>query len=159
MDYASVWCLLQCAFPGFTDRAIKVLSVAREQADALHQKLVTPEHVLQALAAVEPGVGRVALERLGIDFEREGAQIAAIVQVVPRMLPDDYHSFSDDAERLIAEAKVASKELGHRYVDTEHLVCGLLRCGPCAAGNFLRTRRITVERFREKALGLVADNE
>ncbi|HYV36290.1 MAG TPA: Clp protease N-terminal domain-containing protein [Gemmataceae bacterium] len=159
MDYASVWCLLQCAFPGFTDRALKVLSVAREQADALHQKLVTPEHVLQALAAVEPGVGRVALERLGIDFERESAQIAAIVPVVPPMPPDDFHSFSEDAERLIAEAKAASKELGHRYVGTEHLVLGLLGCGPCTAGDFLRTRGITVERFRETAMGLLADNE
>jgi ATP-dependent Clp protease ATP-binding subunit ClpA len=114
MDIASVWSLLQCAFPCFTDRTLQVLSVAREQAETMHHTLVTPEHMLLALATIKPGVGSIALERLGIDYTREAAQIAALVSAAPPMPPVDYQAFSEEAERLLAQAKAVSKELGDR---------------------------------------------
>jgi ATP-dependent Clp protease ATP-binding subunit ClpC len=158
MDYAAVWSLLQCFLPDFTDRAVKLLSVARDEAEARHHALVTPEHVLLALVAIEPGVGRVALERLGFDFQREKQAIVALVVGAPPGSPNRGQSFSEEVKRMIVLAAAASKELGHEYVGTEHLIVGLLRCGPCPAGDYLRQFGITVDRFREEAMRLLGQN-
>ena len=155
MDYAVLLRLLQFVFPGFTDRALEAMSVARDQAAAARQTFVTPEHILAALSTIEAGVGRVTLEQLGIDFQREATQIMALASVGPTKLPDDHQILSSETERLLSEAKAAAKELGHNYVGTEHLVLGILRCGPCPAGDYLRTRGITVEMFSKQALELL----
>jgi hypothetical protein len=59
-------------------------------------------------------------------------------------------------ERLLVEAKAQSTALGHRYVGTEHLVLGLLRCQDCPASVYLLQLGITVEQFRTEALRLLA---
>jgi ATP-dependent Clp protease ATP-binding subunit ClpC len=147
--------LLQCAFPGFTDRALNALSAARDQAAARRHRQVTPEHVLLALA-IDPGLGRVTLEHLGVDLQQDLAGVEALVSVAPPAAPEDHWSFSPEVEQLLAEAKAESAGFGHRYVGTEHLVLGLLRCGPCPAGDYLRANGVTVERFREEVLRLLA---
>jgi ATP-dependent Clp protease ATP-binding subunit ClpC len=144
--------------PSFTDRAIKLLSVAREKAETRRHALVTPEHVLLALLTIERGVGRVALERLGIDFQREERAIADLVAGGPPASPNHGQSFSGEAERMIAEAKIASKELGHNYVGTEHVVLGLLRCGTCPAGDYLRKVGITVDGFGEEVMRIFGEH-
>jgi len=156
MDFAAASSLLHCVFPGFTDRTLQVLSLAHKRALAAHQALVTPENVLSALATIQPGVGRVALENLGIDFQAEASLITALAPLASPTPPADYQAFSSETNRLLTAASAAAKELGHNYVGTEHLVIGLLRCGPCPAGDYLRARGITVETFCEKALKLLA---
>jgi ATP-dependent Clp protease ATP-binding subunit ClpC len=158
MDYVAVWSLLQCAFPGFTDRALELLSAARDLAEARHHALVTPEHVLQALTAIQPGVGRVALERLGIEFERDGATLAALASAAQPASPDECQAFSGEAEQMLTQARAASREMGHRWVGTEHLVLGLLCCGPCPAGDYLRGRGVTGDKLRAETLRLLAGN-
>jgi ATP-dependent Clp protease ATP-binding subunit ClpC len=154
MGWSSFLFSLRFSARGFTDRAVKVLSVARQNAEAHCHRNIEPEHVLLALAAVKPGPGRLALERLGVDLARDTEQIAGLAAALP-MTPGEQPSFNPATERLVAAAQAQSKELGHRYVGTEHLVLGLLRCGPCRAGDYLRDRDVTVERFRNELMRLL----
>ena len=155
MDFATMYPLVQLAFPGFTDRALEALSVARKQAADARHRYVTPEHLLLALAQIEAGPGRVALSGLGVDLLEETAHVASLIPAGPVATAEDRLSFSPAAERLLAEAKAGATELGHRYVGTEHFVLGMLRCGPCPAGDYLRQRGITVDGFRREVIRLL----
>ena len=55
--------------------------------------------------------------------------------------------------QIVRVPEPAPGRLGHQYIGTEHLVLGLLRCGPCPA--FLRERGVTSEGFREVVLQLL----
>jgi ATP-dependent Clp protease ATP-binding subunit ClpC len=142
----------------FTDRAVKVLSVARQRAATQRHRYVAPEHVLFALAAVEVGPGRLTLQRLGVNLQNDVDRLEAMATAPPIAVAQQ-PSLSLETEHLVAEARDQSKKLGHRYVGTEHLVLGLLRCGQCPAGDYLRERGVTVEKFREETLKVLAGEE
>lgn len=155
MDFESSVLLVHWAFRGFTDRALKALLAAREQAAERQHEQVAPAHLLLALAVIEPGPGRDVLDRLGVDLPQSVAQLEALLPAQSAAEADD-PPLSPEIEQLLVEAKAESVRLGHRYVGTEHLVLGMLRCGACPAGDYLRKRGVTAERFREEALRLLA---
>jgi ATP-dependent Clp protease ATP-binding subunit ClpA len=107
VDFASLLSLVHLAFPGFTDRALKALSAAREQAAVRHHQQVAPEHLLLALAVIEPGPGRVTLDRLGVDLRQSVAQLEALLPAPGAGKADD-PPLSLEMEQLLAEAKAES---------------------------------------------------
>lgn len=119
-----------------------------------HQQ-VCPEHLLLALAAIEPGPGRVTLDRLGVSLQQSMAQLEALLPSPAEVATAD-NSFSPETERLLTEARAEAVALGHRYVGTEHFVLALLRCGACPASDYLRKRGVTASRLREEVLRLLA---
>jgi ATP-dependent Clp protease ATP-binding subunit ClpA len=145
---------IQFSFRRFTDRAVGVMVMARKQAIRRGQAAVTPEHVLLALAMTEAGVGRFALERLGLDLEAEGPAIAALVGEDVRAEPGQRPDLGPDAQQLIREAITHAPRLGHRYVGTEHLILALLDARS-PAGDFLRSRGITPESLRDSVLTIL----
>jgi ATP-dependent Clp protease ATP-binding subunit ClpC len=138
-----------------TDRAIKVLRVARDRAATCCHPRVTPEHVLWALATVEHGPGRVTLERLGVDLARNLAELETLPELAHagtevKPVP------SQEVEQLLRQAKVEAQSLGHNYVGTEHIVLGLLSCEPCPAVDYLRVRGVSLENVRKEALRVLS---
>jgi ATP-dependent Clp protease ATP-binding subunit ClpA len=120
-----------------TDRARKAIRVAAERAASCHRQEASAEDVLWALAIIEVGPGRVALESLGLNIATCVDELQSLQSVE-----------SPEARKLIGEAHSHARAMGHRYVGTEHLALALLSCGECPAATYLRTRGITVERLR-----------
>jgi ATP-dependent Clp protease ATP-binding subunit ClpC len=67
--------------------------------------------------------------------------------------------FTKAARTTITEARGESRELRHRYVGVEHLLLGLLREGESVAAQVLRSRGVTLERFRARLLEVVGAGE
>jgi ATP-dependent Clp protease ATP-binding subunit ClpC len=141
---------------GFTDRAVKVLAFARAEANERFHRVVTPEHVLLALAKVEPGPGRVTLERLGVELVNHKEDLVALVSGLPERSAVEKLSFSSELEQILRQAKAQARALGLKYVGTEHLVLALLATGVCPAAEFLKTRGVTLEPFQEELLRVLA---
>jgi ATP-dependent Clp protease ATP-binding subunit ClpC len=156
MKWPSTIASLQLTTRRFTDRAIKVLSVAGRQAATCGVSSVTPEHVLLALALVERGPGRVALERLGLDLHRESETIAKMLIKEPNGGGQDSVPLSAEVERLVDEAAVQARGLGHNYVGTEHLALALLSVSSGGAGAFLRERGISPESLQAAVLAVLS---
>jgi ATP-dependent Clp protease ATP-binding subunit ClpC len=155
MDWYSLRQSFGLILQRFTDRAVNVVAVARAQADKRHHRLVTPEHVLLALAQVEPGPGRVTLARLGVRLKQLMDDLSALVTAVPERSAGEKLTLSPEVEAMLKQAKAQAQALGHNYVGTEHFVLALLAGGGPAA-DFLKARGITVERFREEVLRFLA---
>jgi ATP-dependent Clp protease ATP-binding subunit ClpC len=159
LELSHIWRFVALSFRlcrrRFTDRAIKVVKVAGQQAADRGHHVITPELILLALSFVERGPGRMALEALGLDLERERAVIAALITEEPCGQVGNRLSLSPAVARLLDEAVAQARGMGHKYVGTEHLTLALASAGAGPTGEFLRRRGISPEALREAVLGLL----
>jgi ATP-dependent Clp protease ATP-binding subunit ClpC len=122
-------------FERFTDRARKVMQLAKQEALRLGHDAIGPGHVLVGLAKERSGVAASLWEKAGVlpdvvlrDARRrlESLQLSAgDVGSPPRRTPE-----CDDVLRAAIES---ARSRGDNYVGSEHLMFGLLRAGGCFA--------------------------
>jgi ATP-dependent Clp protease ATP-binding subunit ClpC len=128
-----------------------------KQAAAREHEEVTPEHVLLAIATyAKRKVAHVVLEGLGVELLGYASKIAALLPDAGTAQPREDQSYNKQTVRMLSEANAESMELHHSWIGSEHLVLGLLRCGSCPAGEFLREKGVTPERFRAELLKVLA---
>jgi len=114
-------------FERFTDRARRVVVQAQEEARALGHSYVGTEHILLALTH-QGGVAGKALEALGIGPEavRQGVE-----EAVGRgeLSMTGHIPFTPRTKNVLEHALRESRQLGHTYIGTEHILLGLLSEG------------------------------
>jgi ATP-dependent Clp protease ATP-binding subunit ClpC len=146
---------LRLSLRRFTDRAIKVVNVAQQQAAQRGQAPATAEHLLLSLALVDRCPARLAMERLGLDLASEREAIARLVMGPPGELAQPGPG-SATVEQLIDEAIAQARGLRHDYVGTEHLTLALLAVDRGGVAEFLRERGVSRERLREAVLAVLS---
>ena len=130
----------------FTDRARRVMSLAKEEALGLKSQKVGTEHLLLALAKEDSGIASEALRDLEITHEDILTQLEEMATTVPAAAPEE-QAKSDDAdldEKAAADnaagklaftpSVIAVMEKGFRlarensqtYVSTEHLLLAIV---------------------------------
>jgi ATP-dependent Clp protease ATP-binding subunit ClpA len=115
-------------FERFTDRARRVVVLAQEEARMLNHNYIGTEHLLLGLIHEGHGVAAQALESAGISLEAVRQQVEQIIgrgQQPPR----GHIPFTSRAKQVMELAMRESDALGHVYIDTEHLLLGLIREG------------------------------
>lgn len=70
-----------------------------------------------------------------------------------------FNRFSEKAMAVIQEAIQASKELGHRYIGTEHLLMGILSVSENIFSRFSEQSPITRETVKERIIERVGSNK
>lgn len=70
-----------------------------------------------------------------------------------------FDRFMPEARGVVNEAQAESRELGHSYIDTEHLLLGLLREHRSAAAQTLRSMGFSTELVRARVLEIVGDGK
>jgi len=118
-----------------------------------------PEHLLLALASLEPGVASVALEALGMKLSEHHQAIGGLTPARKVDGPEIEPAPDADAKAIVVYAKAQARALGHKYVGTEHLVLGMLQCENCPAPQYLRRHGISIDAFREEVLKLLSLNQ
>jgi ATP-dependent Clp protease ATP-binding subunit ClpC len=114
-------------FERFTDRARRVVVLAQEEARKLGHDYVGTEHLL--LGLTHEGVGGLAakvLESLGIGPETVRQRVSEVVGQ-GEQAPSGHIPFTEQAKGVLQSALQESRDLGHNYIGTEHLLLGLLR--------------------------------
>ena len=114
-------------FERFSERAKRVLVLAAEEARLLGSADLTGEHIVLAILLEGDDVAAAALDVLGVTadnarpvVEQHRAEPLPAGVAVP---------FSGDAKGTLTAALREALELGHRSIEPEHLLLGLLRFG------------------------------
>jgi ATP-dependent Clp protease ATP-binding subunit ClpC len=113
-------------FERFTSGARDVVLHAQGEARTLEQDHIGSQHLLLALLRDEGGAAAVALESRGLTIDDVRGQVARIGghagDVAHRQLP-----FTPRAKKTLEQALRASIALGHRVIEPEHILLGLVR--------------------------------
>jgi ATP-dependent Clp protease ATP-binding subunit ClpC len=132
----------------FTQRARRVLSLAHQEAERMHQNYIGTEHLLLGLMKEEGGVAGRVLRELGLDAERMEEVILRITgsgQVTTAKL-----DLSPGVQRALENSVEEARKLGHHYIGTEHLLLGLVGLGEGVALDVLRKMGVSTEQIRRQ---------
>ena len=112
----------------FTDRARKVMSLAKEEARALGTKKVGTEHLLLALAKEDEGIAAEALRSIDIAYDDILSQLKEIRASVPaEEEPDDAKlAFTPLVISVMEKSFRLARENNQTYVSTEHLLLAIV---------------------------------
>jgi hypothetical protein len=132
-----------------TGRARAVFAAARKIAIEYRVDDITPEHLLLALSERDQGVGRILLERCGLDLEEAFQQIYELVPPkVDRKFRQNKPGLDATVRNILAWSREEAFAFGDNYVGTEHLVLGILRDSDSPASDFLRASGVSIENAR-----------
>jgi ATP-dependent Clp protease ATP-binding subunit ClpC len=132
----------------FTQRARRVLSLAHQEAERMHQNYIGTEHLLLGLMKEEGGVAGRVLRELGLDAVRMEEVILRITgsgQGTTAKL-----DLSPGVQRALENSMEEARKMGHHYIGTEHLLLGLVGLGEGVALDVLRKMGVSAEQIRRQ---------
>ncbi|MBT3516751.1 MAG: AAA family ATPase, partial [Nitrospina sp.] len=144
-------------FKRFTERARRVIILAREEAELYRHEYLGTEHILQGVIKDGGGIAIAIIQKTGSD-------LAQLKKELEKNLPKSSSSliigdipFTSRAKKILEFAVEEARSLNHNYIGTEHLLLGLLKEKEGVACRILNgfgvyfddTREKIVEMFRE----------
>ncbi|MCO5167183.1 MAG: ATP-dependent Clp protease ATP-binding subunit [Planctomycetes bacterium] len=142
-------------FDRFTDRARKVMGLARQEAQRFNHQYIGTEHILLGLIQEGSGVAANVLRNLDVDPERIRGEVEKIVQDGPTMATLGQLPFTPRAKKVLELASEEATNLRHNYIGTEHLLLGLIRENEGVAAQVLMNLGLKLEEVREEVLDLL----
>ncbi len=142
-------------FDRFTDRARKVMGLARQEAQRFNHSYIGTEHILLGLIQEGSGVAANVLRNLDIDPDKIRAEVEKIVQDGPAMQALGQLPFTPRAKKVLELASEEATNLRHNYIGTEHLLLGLIRENEGVAAQVLMNLGLKLEEVREEVLELL----
>ena len=139
-------------FDRFTDRAKKVMSLARQASQQFSHEYVGTEHLLLGLIQEGSGVAANVLKNLRVDLESVRREIQTIVKHGPAPVTVDMVPFTPRAKRVFELATEEAGRLSHHYLGTEHLLLGLIRENEGIAHHVLINHGVKLEEARAEVL-------
>jgi ATP-dependent Clp protease ATP-binding subunit ClpC len=139
-------------FDRFTDRARKVMGLARQEAQRLNHEYIGTEHILLGLVQEGSGVAANVLKNLDIDLKKIRQEVEKLVKAGPSMVTMGQLPFTPRAKKVLELALEEASNLGHNYIGTEHILLGLIRERDGKAAKVLTNLSVKLETVREEVL-------
>jgi len=142
-------------FDRFTDRARKVMALAREEARRFNHEYIGTEHILLGLVKEGSGVAANVLQNLDIELKKIRLEVEKIVQSGSDLVSVGQLPFTPRVKKVLEYAMEEARAFGHNYIGTEHLLLGLLREQEGVAAQVLLNLGVKLEDVREEVIGLL----
>ncbi|MFC1631876.1 ATP-dependent Clp protease ATP-binding subunit [Candidatus Omnitrophota bacterium] len=142
-------------FNRFTERARKVIILAKEEAKRFNHDYIGTEHILLGLIREGEGVASAVLQNTGLNLDKIRLEIEKLVQPGPATVVSGDIPFTPRAKRVIELSMEEARGLGHNYIGTEHLLLGLLREGEGVAAQVLVSLGLDLNKVRNEVLELL----
>ncbi|NUN49126.1 MAG: ATP-dependent Clp protease ATP-binding subunit [Candidatus Brocadiae bacterium] len=139
-------------FDKFTDRARKVMSLARQEAQRFNHEYIGTEHILLGLVQEGSGIAAKVLRNLEIDLKKIRQEVEKLIPHGPPTVTMGQLPFTPRAKRVLELAQEEATALGHDYIGTEHLILGLLKENEGVAAQVLINLGLKLEEVREEVL-------
>ena len=143
-------------FDKFTDRARKVINIARKEAERLHHDHIGTEHVLLGLLIEGYGVAANVLENMDMNVEELRREVEKLVKPTPDPLKFSQITFTNRAKKALEFAIEEARDLEHQYIGTEHLLLGLLHEPQGRAAQILETLGVKLEDVRNDVISFLS---
>ncbi|PKM87254.1 MAG: ATP-dependent Clp protease ATP-binding subunit ClpC [Firmicutes bacterium HGW-Firmicutes-12] len=140
-------------FARFTQRAQKVVFLAREEARVLSHPAVGTEHLLLGLIKENEGIGAKTLINLGVEINSARKAIRDLVP--PGREVSEEIGITPRVKKVFELANDEAQKWGVNYVGTEHLLLGLIREGEGVAVQVFSELGVSSEAIRKQVFTLL----
>ncbi len=138
----------------FSEKAQSILAQAESEAKRLLHEEIEPTDILLALISETEGVGAKALVSLGFDLDETRSKLEAQTER-GESTSDETLDFSERSQRVLRLARSESWMLFHHYVDTEHLLLGLIVADEESTAKILKDKDVEIEAARTEVMKLL----
>jgi ATP-dependent Clp protease ATP-binding subunit ClpC len=138
-------------FERFTEKAIKVIMLAQEEARRLGHNFVGTEQLLLGLIGEGNGAAAKTLKAVGVNLKDARIEVQKIIGRGSGFVTVEI-PFTPRAKRVIEFALAESRKLGTEHIDTQHLLLGLIREGEGVAARVLENLGVALAELRHKTL-------
>jgi ATP-dependent Clp protease ATP-binding subunit ClpC len=142
-------------FNRFTERARKVILLAKEEAKRFNHDYIGTEHILLGLVREGEGVAAAVLASFGLVPDKIRLEVEKLVQPGPSTVISGDLPFTPKAKKVIELAMDEARALGHNYIGTEHLLLGLIKEGEGVASQVLMNLGLELDKVREEVMNLL----
>jgi len=142
-------------FNRFTERARKVVILAKEEAKRFNHDYIGTEHLLLGLIKEGEGVAAAVLQNLGLTLDIIRLEVEKLVKSGPPTVVSGDIPFTPKAKKVIELSMDEARHLGHNYIGTEHLLLGLIREGEGVAAQVLLNLGLDLSRVRNEIMTLL----
>jgi len=137
----------------FTEKALRALQAATEEAKRMGSNVLGTEHLLLGLIAEGEGIAAKSLLALGVTPENVREQIANLTGIGHPYYGEV--SLTPRVKRVLELAQEEARRHGVSYIGTEHLLLGLLMEGEGIAARVLRNLGVSPEKIWKQVVQLL----
>ncbi|OQX82089.1 MAG: hypothetical protein B6D56_00785 [Candidatus Omnitrophica bacterium 4484_70.1] len=145
-------------FNRFTERARKVLVLAKEEARRFNHDYIGTEHILLGLIREGEGVACAVLQNLGVDLNRLRRELERLISPGSIATIGGDLPFTPRAKKALELAAEEARNLGHNYIGTEHILLGLLREEEGLAAQVLYSLGVDLRKVRDEISSLLGSS-
>lgn len=146
-------------FERLSERARRVLFLAREEASQLGSIDIDTEHVLLGLIREPKGLTGRLFAATGMAPDDIRDEVLRRVLARSKRSTSEEITFSAAATRVLQHAAQEADRLLHDHVGTEHLLLGLLCEHGSVAADVLTSHGLRLDRVRQQVVEILSDGE
>jgi len=145
-------------FERFTEKAIKVIMLAQEEARRLGHNFVGTEQVLLGLIGEGTGIAAKTLKSMGVNLKDARVEVEKIIGRGSGFVAVEI-PFTPRAKRVLELSWDEARQLGHNYIGTEHILLGLIREGEGVAARVLENLGVDLNKIRANVVKMLGDTK
>lgn len=143
-------------FERFTEKAIKVIMLSQEEARHLGHNFVGTEQILLGLLGEGTGVAAKVLKSMGVNPKDARMEVEKIISRGSGSSAVEI-PFTPRAKRVLELSLEESRQLGHNYIGTEHLLLGLSQDGEGVAARVLENLGVELSQVRTQVIRMLGE--
>jgi ATP-dependent Clp protease ATP-binding subunit ClpC len=141
-------------FEKFTEKAKRILFLARYEASQQGSKQINGEHILLGLLKEGEEATRELFTRANVSMDLLQAELERRSSFREKLSTSVEIPFSAETNKILQFAEEESERLMHPNIGTEHILLGLLRLEDSTAGRLLTERGMRLYAVREDAVNI-----
>lgn len=134
-------------FEYFSDKAIKAVMLAQEEARREKQTMVGTEHLLLGILAEGTSAAATALMGLGVILQKTRRTIERLTDRKPGVTPPNI-PFTPTVKRILEQALREARQLGDKSVTPEHLLLSIIANPDTVAAKVLIQQGVDLKKLR-----------
>ena len=143
-------------FERFTEKGFKVIMRSDEESRRLGHNFIGTEQLLIGLIDEETGIAAKVLRSMGVTLKDTRTEVERIIGRGAGFVAVEI-PFTPRAKRVIELSQEESRQLGHNYIGTEHLLLGLIRVDEGVACRVLANLGVDTTKIRTQVLRMLGE--
>ncbi len=142
----------------YTEKALRVLEIARKSAREMNQNYVGTEHILLGLIREGSGVAAVVLEENNVHEKQIIELIEQLIAPGTDVVLKEHDGLTPRAEKILELSEETAKRFEGNKIGTEHILLALMREGDSVGVRLLNTLNINIMKLYSDTLLAMGEN-